>query len=107
MKLRHAPHARHALLAVVLLVALAALMVCGCAHPQKRNDWRNPAPPMACTSDADCRGGTCAMELGASQGTCSPAGGSSGAPADGGAPSPGLNPGPGPNVQPSPSDIQL
>jgi len=107
MKPRHAPHARVAV-AVVVLAALAALAVGvgGCTHPQKRTDWRNPAPPMLCRSDADCRGGTCAIELGASQGTCSPpAEGSSGTPGDGGAPNPGLTPGP--NVQPSPSDIQL
>jgi len=112
MKLRHAPHVPPrsqvvvAVVAVVALAALAALAVGGCAHPQKRPDWRNPAPPMLCTSDADCRGGTCAIELGASQGTCSaPAGGSSGTPGDGGTPNPGPNPGP--NVQPSSSDIQI
>lgn len=98
---------RHAFAALaVSLVALVALAAGGCAHPQRRNDWRTPAPPSACKSDADCRGGTCAIELGASQGTCSPpAGGSSGAPGDGGIPGPG--PSPGPNVQPSSSDIQI
>lgn len=107
MNRRHATHARVTVaVAVVVLAALAALMVSGCVHPQKRTDWRNPAPASLCRSDADCRGGTCAIELGASQGTCSPPeGGSSGMPGDGGAPNPGLNPGP--NVQPSPSDIQI
>src|SRR4051794_23074094 len=100
-----------ALVSFTALAALASLVAAtGCAHPQKRTDWRNPSPSMqghACTSDADCHGGTCAIELGASQGTCSgPAdGSSSGAPADGGAPSQAPNPGP--NVQPSSSDIQI
>ncbi len=105
MKPRHASNA--VAVAVVLAAsAFVALATFGCAHPQKRNDWRTPSPPMACKSDADCRGGACAIELGASQGTCSPA---SGAPGDGGAP--GLNtpsgPSPAPSVQPSPSDIQI
>ena len=89
------------------LACLATLVTAvGCAHPQKRTDWRNPAPAAACKSDADCHGGTCAMDLGAAQGTCSaPNDGSSGAPNDGGTPNPGPNPGP--NVQPSSSDIQI
>ncbi len=102
MKLRHASVA----IAVVLGALAASLAALGCAHPQKRYDWHNPSPPMACTTDADCRGGTCGIELGASQGRCSPAAGSPGA-GDGGAPNPGLVPGPGPNVQPSSTDIQI
>ena len=100
-------HASTAAAAIVLAAASAfvALATLGCAHPQKRNDWHTPSPPMTCTSDADCRGGVCAIEIGASQGTCGPAGGSPGAPGDGGAP--GLGPAPAPSVQPSPSDIQI
>ncbi len=109
MKPRHASVATG--LALVMLVGSGALGALGCAHPQKRNDWRTPSPPMTCTSDADCHGGSCAIELGASQqGTCSSPGsrgGSSGAPGDGGAPHPGQSPQPGPNVQPSPNDIQI
>ena len=93
-------------LAASVLTLSLTLSLAGCAHPQKRNDWRTPSPPMACTTDADCRGGTCAIELGASQGTCSaPPGGAPGMPGDGGAPSNGPNPGP--NVQPSSNDIQI
>ncbi|GAC1557796.1 MAG: hypothetical protein NVS3B10_17500 [Polyangiales bacterium] len=101
MNLRHATHPRAAF-AVVTLVLIA---LPGCAHPQKRNDWRQPAPPMACTSDADCRGGTCSIELGGSKGTCVAAAGAPGTLGDGGAPNPAQSPGP--NVQPSSSDIQL
>jgi hypothetical protein len=97
---------RHAV--VVGLVSLLA--AAGCERPKKNNDWRSPAPQRAvrCTSDADCRGRTCAIELGALQGTCTPT--EDGRPlpplpgADGGA-----APGPGapPNAQPSPNDIQI
>jgi hypothetical protein len=108
MKPRHAHHPARAVVAFIAVVAVAAalaLSLAACAHPQKRNDWRTPSPPMACTTDADCRGGTCAIELGASQGTCSAPAGSQGTPGDGGAPVNGPNPGP--NVQPSSSDIQI
>jgi hypothetical protein len=109
MKPRHANHLAPVVVAVVARIGLAAVLLtlslAACAHPQRRNDWRTPSPPMACGTDADCRGGTCAIELGASKGTCSAPAGSPGSPADAGAPANGPNPGP--NVQPSSSDIQI
>ena len=91
----------------VLALSLCLVFACvfACNQQQKRNDWRSPAPPTACASDADCKGGTCAIELGATQGTCSGSGALPPLPgADGGA-SPGSPNGP--NVQPSPNDIHL
>jgi hypothetical protein len=74
-------------LAALLSLASLALVIAaiGCAHPQKRNDWRSPSPMQGAPGD-----------------------GSSGGPGtsgDGGAPNQGPNPGP--NVQPSSSDIQI
>ena len=107
LELRHAAAA----LAVVVLVAA------GCNQPARRNDWRSPsntdpsrrpAPPAPCTSDADCAAsqgrGTCAIELGAAEGTCTtlaPPGHDDGGPRQAPA-QPGV-----PNVQPSPNDIHL
>jgi hypothetical protein len=91
---------------VITLVGISVGILAACNHPKKSNDWRSPAPPLKCTTDADCRGGTCAIELGAAQGT----GTCTAAPL---APLPGTDggtrpgPGPGPNVQPSSSDIQI
>ena len=65
--------------AVVVVVVASAV---GCSHPQRRNDWRSPAPRMAPTDSAPGQA----------------------PPGDGGA-APGQ---PGvPSVQPSPSDIQI
>ena len=91
---------------VSALVCLAGLvgLVSACTHNPHRNDWRAPAAPTTCTMDADCHGGTCAIEVGASQGTCSAPSFAPGAGADGGA-APGTSPGP--NVQPLSTDIQL
>lgn len=91
-------------LALVALVVLALASMAACIPRQKRTDWRSPAPRAACASDTDCPGSTCAIELGATQGTCS------GAPlpalpdADGGA-RPSSHPPV--NIQPSASDIKL
>lgn len=97
MKLRHASM-------VAALVGLSFGILAACNHPRKSNDWRSPSPPLTCTSDADCRDGTCAIEPGAAQGTCNPAALTPLPGTDGGA-----HPGPGsaPNVQPSSSDIQI
>jgi hypothetical protein len=97
-----------ALASLAALVSLACVVtsVGACGPRQKRGDWRSPPAPTPCASDTDCPGGACAIELGASQGTCGPASSQS-APGegedDGGAP--GLQPAP--IVQPSPSDIQI
>ena len=93
---------RNASVGFVLAVASLAL-VAACNH-QKRADWRNPASRAACSSDTDCPGGTCVIEIGASQGTCNPAALPTLPGADGGA-----RPGPTqqPNIQPSSNDIQL
>lgn len=93
--------------AVVVAVTVLALAVTGaacfgCAHSHRRQDWRNP--PQVCASDAECHGGKCAIELGASQGTCS--GGTLPAlpPAQSGD---GGTRAPGPSIQPSSSDIRI
>jgi hypothetical protein len=98
---------RHVVLVALVTGAfgLAGLASFGCSgHSPRRTDWRHP--PQACASDADCHGGTCAIEMGASQGTC--AGGSLPALP----PAPGADggtrpPGPGPSIQPSSTDIQI
>lgn len=85
-----------------LAIALAGIAACTPRHP--RHDWRSPATRAPCASDGDCPNGTCAIELGASQGTCAPASPQPLPGSDGGTrptPAPGLN------VQPSPNDIQL
>lgn len=93
------------LVSLLLLASLATITTTGCQPRQKRNDWRNPATPHAtCTTDTDCPGGTCAIELGATQGTCSGTALPPLPPADAGA-RPGSHPLP--NIQPSPSDIKL
>jgi hypothetical protein len=51
---------------VLVMISLAA---CACVHAQHRNDWRNP--PRACTAEEPCPDGTCAIPMGASEGTCS------------------------------------
>ena len=97
---------RHVVLAVVAVVVLAfaGAATFGCAHPQRRNDWRSP--PRACASDDGCHGGKCAIEMGASQGTCS--GGSLPSLPPGGGTDGGTRPpGPAPSIQPSSSDIQI
>jgi hypothetical protein len=94
-------------LALLVLAAAGtvALVACGGTH-RRNNDWRALPPATACASDADCGGGPCAIEMGATKGTCQPV--DLVAPAhggDGGArPSPS---GPPPLIQPSPSDIQI
>lgn len=90
---------------VAVLTSLSA-----CYSRQKRSDWRSPALRAPCASDADCPGGSCVIELGASQGMCNPtlpvlpdanAGGADGGDAgDEGAP-------PAPVIQPSPNDIHI
>jgi hypothetical protein len=88
--------------ALVLVAAFSLALAGACSRPQRRTDWRSPSPPAACTSDADCPGGACAIELGASQGSCGPA--SPLHPAvDAGAPGVPTHPA----IQPSPGDIQI
>lgn len=88
------------------LVLLSVASLAACAPRQKRADWRTPASHAAtpCASDSDCPNGTCAIEIGATQGTCSPA---DLAPLPG--PDGGTRQGPpvGPTVQPSPNDIKI
>jgi len=93
-----------------ILLALLAAIVAGaaaCGPPQRRTDWRTPAPAVRCTTDADCAsGGSCVADpADPNGGTCS----SVTAPAlpggDGGT-APQGPPG-SPLVQPSPSDIHL
>ena len=111
-KLRHAARAR----ATVAALAFALVAASGCNKPQRQNDWRSPsntdpsrrpAPPASCTTDADCAAshGTCAIELGATQGTCTTPPGLAPAPRGDGGSAP-VQPAV-PNIQPSPSDIHL
>jgi hypothetical protein len=100
-----------AMTAVIAVIAVAAgLVACGGTH--RRGDWHKPSPAAgpasACATDADCQGAPCAIELGATQGTCQPVdlvGPPGPHRADGGAHP--LPPGHPPLIQPSPSDIQI
>src|SRR5688500_15458727 len=97
---------RHASVALLLAAVLGAGSLAGvtaCNPRQKRNDWRSPPPRTACASDSDCPNGTCAIQLGATQGVCNAVAlpPLPGAEADGGA-RPGSPPLP--NIQPSSSD---
>lgn len=88
------------------MVLLSLTSLAACSPRQKRTDWRTPATHAStpCESDSDCPNGTCAVEIGATKGTCSPANLAPLPGADG-----GTRPGPpaGPSVQPSPNDIQI
>jgi hypothetical protein len=97
-----------ALASLAALVTVACVVACigACGPRQKRGDWRSPPPPTACASDTDCPGGACAIELGASQGTCGPAS-SQGSPGEGEEDGGARRLLPGPSVQPSPNDIQI
>lgn len=77
MKLRHA----FGLAGVLVLLMVAA----SCNQPQRRNDWRSPAPPVTGSTDAPA-----------------PPYGDAGAHPPGDPVHPAL-----PNVKPSPNDIQL
>ncbi len=100
-------------LAVVAVLGIAGVLAC--RPPRDRSDWRAPAGvPRSCATDADCPGGTaCAIELGATQGTCTPDGDGGVYPygpargGEGGLPRP-RGPQPPPfDVQPSPGDINI
>lgn len=102
MKARPSP----AIAITTAVVTAVILLASGCG-PKKRADWRSPAPPMLCSSDAECArssAGTCTIAEGATQGTCT--GHRNQLPA---LPPPpgGTSPAPGPNVQPLPTDIQI
>lgn len=106
------------LVSLAAVAAVAAASV-ACGPPQRRSEWRTRAPATPCTTDADCNGGTCAVDPAVSagqpsQGTCSqaplPALPPGGGGTDGGLP-PGHPSVPGhpgsPLSQPSPSDIHI
>ncbi len=87
---------RHARLATIFVATAAVAVTVGCAHSPRRRDWQNPSA-LPCTSDADCRGGTCGIEAGNAQGVCA---------------GPALAPRPGdggaaPLIEPSASDVHL
>lgn len=103
------------------LFLFASLAVVACRPPRDRSDWRAPVTAKPCKADTDCPNGTmCAIELGASQGTCGdpdaganhpygyPDGTEGPGGSDGGGPGPHRRP-PGPpiNVQPQPGDINI
>lgn len=107
-------------LAIFALVGAGVLAVAACRPPRDRSDWRAPVTARPCKSDSDCPSGiTCAIELGASQGTCDdPDGGARPYPydygpnapdphGDGGRPGPPRPQGPPINVQPQPGDINI
>ena len=105
------------------ILLFAAIGLVACRPPRDRGDWRAPVTAKPCKADTDCPNGTmCAIELGASQGTCGDADGGypygprspddQGGPDGGGGPFPPHQrraPGQSPpfNVQPQPGDINI
>ncbi|MBS2018228.1 MAG: hypothetical protein JST00_35490 [Deltaproteobacteria bacterium] len=104
----------------VFVMFAVSVATVACRPPRDRSDWRAPVTARPCKADTDCpAGSSCAIELGASQGTCfdpdagagsstypyGPRGPDSPGP-DGGA-GPQRAPGPPINAQPQPGDINI